>query len=156
MISTASLAPASPGLHRATAPARNRIRGRIVDLCSGPTGGHLGGSMSLVEILYALYAGVLRVRPHEPTWEERDLLVLSKGHGGLGLYATLAETGFLDEDELRGYGSTDSRLLAHPHPPIPGVEHPTGSLGPRPGRRRRVRPGGQAGGAQLPLLRGAR
>ena len=129
MITRTRAAAPPTDLHRSTAAARRRTRERIVDLCAGPTGGHLGGSMSLVEILSALYEGVLDVRPDEPDWVDRDLLVLSKGHGALGLYATLAEVGFIDDADLDGYGTTESTLLAHPHPHVPGIEHATGSLG---------------------------
>ena len=58
-----------------------RIREHVVDMCAGPEGAHLGGSMSLVELLTALYYEVLRVDPERPDDPERDVLVLSKGHG---------------------------------------------------------------------------
>ncbi|BCJ50688.1 transketolase, N-terminal subunit [Actinoplanes sp. NBRC 14428] len=106
-----------------------RIREHIVAMCSGPEGGHLGGSMSLVEILTALYFGVLRVDPAAPADPDRDVFLLSKGHGAIALYATLAERGFLDPAELAGFGTWGSRLMAHPVRAVPGVELPTGSLG---------------------------
>ncbi|GAB4085415.1 transketolase [Myceligenerans cantabricum] len=115
--------------HDATDDARLRIRERIIDLCAGPDGGHLGGAMSLTEILAALYLVEMRVDPERPDLPDRDVLVLSKGHGALALYATLAECGFLDDDELDRYGTAESNLLAHPHPETPGVEVATGSLG---------------------------
>lgn len=109
--------------------AASRIREHIVDLCASQEGGHLGGSMSLVEILVALYFGVMHIDPDHPEDPERDTLVLSKGHGGVGLYATLAERGYFPVARLAEYGVAGSDFMAHPHPKIPGVEMPTGSLG---------------------------
>ncbi|WP_137992781.1 transketolase [Streptomyces vilmorinianum] len=105
------------------------VREMIVDLCANPEGGHLGGSMSLVEILVTLYHRVLRISPDAPDAPDRDLLVLSKGHGAIGLYAALAERGFFPRELLAEYGMPDSMLTAHPNPAVPGVEMPTGSLG---------------------------
>jgi transketolase len=76
-----------------------------------------------------LYFAVLRVDPARPDWPDRDVFVLSKGHGALALYAVLAERGFLDARELDAYGRPGSRLLGHPVRTVPGVELPTGSLG---------------------------
>ena len=106
-----------------------RVRGHIVDMCAGPEGGHLGGSMSLVEILVALYFRVMRIDPRLPSDPDRDILILSKGHGAIGLYAVLAERGFFPVEELSTYGRPGSRLMGHPCRDIPGVEMPTGSLG---------------------------
>ncbi|SEG90078.1 transketolase [Thermomonospora echinospora] len=106
-----------------------RVRERIVEMCASVEGGHLGGSMSLVEILVALYFAVLRVDPAEPEAPGRDRLVLSKGHAGIGLYAVLAERGFFPAEDLAGYAEPGGRFSAHPTPAIPGVEVPTGSLG---------------------------
>ncbi|GAA0571498.1 transketolase [Paractinoplanes ferrugineus] len=108
------------------------IRERIVDVCSNPEGGHLGGSLSLVEVLTALYFDVLRIDPAHPDDPHRDIFLLSKGHAAIGLYSTLAERGFVDPAELAGYGTTGSRFMAHPVRSIPGVEMPTGSLGHGP------------------------
>jgi transketolase len=100
-----------------------------VDMCAGREGGHLGGSLSATEILTALYFAVLRVDPAEPDNPDRDFFLLSKGHGAIGLYATLAERGFFPVEELSGYGRGGGRLMAHPVSAVPGVELPTGSLG---------------------------
>jgi transketolase len=107
----------------------HRIREHIVDMCAGAEGGHLGGSLSLVEILVALYFAVLRVDPEAPDDLGRDILLLSKGHGAIGLYAALAERGFFPAAELAGYATPGSRLMGHPVRAVPGVELPTGSLG---------------------------
>jgi transketolase len=111
------------------AAAAHRIREHIVRMCSGPEGGHLGGSMSLVEILTVLYFEVMRVDPRRPAAPERDILVLSKGHGAICLYGVLAERGFFPVAELAEYARPGSRLMGHPVRAVPGVEMPTGSLG---------------------------
>ncbi|MGH3381144.1 MAG: transketolase [Actinoallomurus sp.] len=107
----------------------DRIREHIVAMCAGPEGGHLGGSMSLVEILTTLYFDVLRVDPAHPDAKDRDILILSKGHGAIGLYAVLAERGFFPVEELATFGRPGSRLMGHPVRTVPGVEVATGSLG---------------------------
>lgn len=106
-----------------------RIRAHVVDMCAGPEGGHLGGALSSVEVLTALYFSVLNVDPRRPDDPARDRFLLSKGHAAIGLYATLAERGFLPVGELAGYGRPGSRLMGHPVRAVPGVELPTGSLG---------------------------
>ncbi|MFG1918465.1 transketolase [Micromonospora sp. NPDC048898] len=111
------------------AAAALRVRRRIVAMCASPTGGHLGGSMSLVEILLVLYRDVMLVDPVRPARPDRDVLLLSKGHGAIGLYAVLAECGFLPEALVESYGLPGSRLMAHPTPGLPGIEAPTGALG---------------------------
>ncbi|MET9654706.1 transketolase [Streptomyces sp. NPDC006460] len=106
-----------------------RIREHIVAMCAGPEGGHLGGSMSLVEILSVLYFRVMRHDPQFPGLPERDVLLLSKGHGGIALFATLCEAGYFPAEALDEYARPGSHLMAHPHPEIPGVEIASGSLG---------------------------
>ncbi len=124
-------APAGPGTdHDISLEDRaQRIRAHIVEMCAQPLGGHLGGSMSLVEILTALYFRVLQVSPDAPADPARDVLLLSKGHGAIGLYSALAERGFLPVPELATYAQPGSRLAGHPTRAVPGVEMPTGSLG---------------------------
>lgn len=127
-------APA-PVDHAAMATRARRVREHIVNMCAGPEGGHLGGSMSLVEILVTLYFAVLRGDLAEPVClpgparSARDVLILSKGHGAICLYAVLAERGLLPADELAGYARPGSRLMGHPVRAVPGVDMPTGSLG---------------------------
>lgn len=125
---TAAPLVAGPGTGQ-LAEAAARIRRHVVEMCAGDEGGHLGGSMSIADILAALYFAVLRVDPGRPDWPDRDLFVLSKGHGALALYAALAERGFFETAELTTYGQPDSRLMGHPVRAVPGVEMPTGSLG---------------------------
>lgn len=106
-----------------------RIREHVLRMAAGQVGAHVGGSLSAADVLAVLYFHVLRVRPEEPDWEGRDYFILSKGHAGAGLYATLAERGFLPVDELATYAQPGGRLLSHPTSKVPGVEFPTGSLG---------------------------
>jgi transketolase len=115
---------------RAELQARCRaVRHRIVRMCATRDGGHLGGSLSLVEVLVVLYTSVLRISPDTADDPDRDFLVLSKGHGALGLYSVLAETGWFETDFLDSYGTSGGPLFAHPSESVPGVEIATGSLG---------------------------
>ena len=111
-----------------TAWAR-RVRQHVVAMTASPAGAHVGGSLSAADIVTVLYFAVLRVRPGQPDWPERDYFVLSKGHAAPVLYAVLAERGFLPVSELAGYARAGSRLAGHPTRAVPGVEFPTGSLG---------------------------
>ncbi len=98
-------------------------------MCSGPEGGHLGGSMSAVEILVALFFHTMDVDPDDPEWKQRDVFVLSKGHAAMALYATLAERGFITREEVATFCRPGSRLATHGNVAVPGVEFATGSLG---------------------------
>jgi len=96
--------------------------------CSGV--GHLGGSMSIVEILAVLYFRELRLDPRNPDWPNRDRFVLSKGHGCTALYAILAEVGILPREILSTLHQIDSPLQMHPERGVcPGIEMSTGALG---------------------------
>ena len=106
------------------------LRRLIVRGLAGGERGHIGASMSLVEILRVLYDDVLRYRPFEPGWPDRDRLILSKGHGCLALYAMLADKGFMPVETLDAFCRRDSILGGHPEAgKVPGVEASTGSLG---------------------------
>ncbi len=105
------------------------LRRRIVDALEGGRRGHVGASLSLVEILRTLYDDVLNVRPTEPRWPDRDRCILSKGHGCLTLYAVLADKGFFDPGELVRQCSPGALLGGHPDTHVPGVEASTGALG---------------------------
>lgn len=105
------------------------VREHIVDMCAGPEGGHLGGSMSAVEILVALFFRTMDIDPADPEWKQRDIFVLSKGHAAMALYATLAERGFIPREEVATFCRPGSRLATHGNVAVPGVEFATGSLG---------------------------
>ena len=106
------------------------IRIGAVTAVHSASSGHPGGSLSIAEILSYLYFAELRVKPEDPKWEDRDRLVLSKGHCAPGLYAALAEKGFFPKEELTTFRHIDGRLQGHPDMKgTPGVDMTTGSLG---------------------------
>ena len=106
------------------------LRRLVIDSLEGGGRGHIGSSLSLVEILRVLYDDVLRVRPGEPDWPDRDRCILSKGHGCLTWYAVLADKGFFPAGELLNQCRPGAMLGGHPERAhIPGVEASTGSLG---------------------------
>lgn len=107
-----------------------RIRRHAVEMTSRGGSSHVGAVLSLADILAVLYGRILQVRPEEPRWPDRDRFILSKGHAGAGVYAALAETGFLPVEALRTHYQDGSDLSGHvSHRGIPGVELSTGSLG---------------------------
>lgn len=92
--------------------------------------GHYGGSLSIVEVLAVLYGEVMKVNPRNPKWEERDYFILSKGHGGPALYATLSLKGFFPVEILYTLNQNGTTLPSHPDRNLtPGVDMTTGSLG---------------------------
>ncbi len=92
--------------------------------------GHIGGPLSAMDLLVALYFELLDVRPEEPDWPGRDRFILSKGHSAIGLYAVLAQRGYFPIDELETFDAGDSRLQGHPDSTrLPGLDASTGSLG---------------------------
>ena len=107
-------------------------RGRllVVDTVAHSGAGHVGGPLSAMDLLVALYFRVLRIRPTEPDWPERDRFILSKGHSAIGLYAVMALRGYFPVAELATFDAADSRLQGHPDMTrLPGLEASTGSLG---------------------------
>ena len=91
--------------------------------------GHPGGSFSMAEIMGVLFFKHLRYDPKNPLWEDRDKLVLSKGHAAPGLFSNLAVAGYFDESEIENLRKFGSRLQGHPDLKCPGVEFCGGSLG---------------------------
>lgn len=92
--------------------------------------GHLGPALSLIDILWILYSRVMKYDPQKPDWPERDRLIISKGHGCIGLYVSLAQAGFFDKSLLKTYcNQLGTTLGGHPERHLPGVEANTGSLG---------------------------
>ncbi len=109
-----------------------RIRRHIIDMTynTGKTGAHLGGSLSIVELLAGLYSGVIKYHAEDPDWDGRDRVILSKGHAALALYPALAEAGIIKEEELATFKNDGSRLGGHPSlNGLPGIEFASGSLG---------------------------
>ena len=91
---------------------------------------HLGGGLSLVEIIATLYGEILNVNPNEPELTSRDRFILSKGHGVLAYFAGLAEVGFINEEKFATFMQNDSDLIAHPILNLKlGIESSNGSLG---------------------------
>ena len=124
-----SLAPEANDLAALARRAR-AVRRHIVTMAHRSQTAHVATSLSCADIITALYFGVMRLRPSEPTWPDRDRFILSKGHGCSALYAALAERGFFPVDELRTYREPLSRLQGHPElGRTPGVEFMAGSLG---------------------------
>ena len=107
-----------------------RIRVEIVKTVNRAKAGHIGGPLSAADILAALYFHVLRIRPDEPEWAERDRFILSKGHSSLVLYSAMALRGYFPVEELLTFDSAGSRLQGHPDMTrLPGLDMSTGSLG---------------------------
>ncbi len=107
----------------------NKIRKHIIKMTAAAGSGHPGGSLSATDIITALYFSLMKIRPDEPEWPDRDRFVLSKGHAAPALYAALAERGFFDTSHLTTLREIDSFLQGHPEIGIPGVDMSTGSLG---------------------------
>lgn len=107
-----------------------QLRLDILDTVCGVGGGHIGGSMSFVEVMTLLYYKYMNINPAEPEWEDRDRFILSKGHAGIGFAPILADKGYFSKDELKTFNLTGSRLGMHMDGnKVPGVDASTGSLG---------------------------
>ena len=107
-----------------------KIRNHVVDMCSRGGSSHVGSSLSIVDILSVLYLQVLKFDLINDKWSERDRFILSKGHAGSAVYATLAECGFFPLEDLENHYKNGSKFSGHiSHKDIPGIEVSTGSLG---------------------------
>ena len=107
-----------------------RIRRHALQMASSGQSSHIGSIFSCTDLLAVLYGGMLRHRPAEPRWAQRDRFILSKGHAGAGVYAVLAECGFFPIEQLKNHYQDGSVFCGHvSHKGIPGVEVSTGSLG---------------------------
>ena len=123
------MAGATPEIAELEALAR-RGRLHVVEVVAHAGAGHVGGPLSAMDLLVALYFRVLRIRPDDPTWPERDRFVLSKGHSSVALYAVMAMRGYFPEAELATFDAGGSRLQGHPDMLLlPGLDASTGSLG---------------------------
>ncbi len=107
-----------------------QIRHDIIDTTVWAGGAHIGGSMSMVEILTMLYFKYLNIDPKRPDWEDRDRMVLSKGHGGVGYAPVLANRGYFEREELKEFNHFMSNFGMHLDSlKVKGVDVSTGSLG---------------------------
>ena len=107
-----------------------QIRLEVIKAVYHARAGHLGGPLSAADVLAALYFHVMRIRPDEPAWPDRDRFVLSKGHSSIGLYAAMALRGYFPVQELATFDAAHSRLQGHPDMTrLPGLDMSTGSLG---------------------------
>ena len=107
-----------------------KIRMGIIEGTYYAKAGHPGGSLSAADVFAYLYEKEMRVDPKNPKWDDRDRLVLSKGHCAPGLYAALAYKGFFPVEDLKTLRHIDSYLQGHPNMnTVPGVDMSTGSLG---------------------------
>jgi transketolase len=107
-------------------------RGRwlVLSTVAGSGAGHVGGPMSAMDLLIALYFKVMDIRPEEPSWPDRDRFILSKGHSSIGQYTAMALRGYLPVEELKTFDKAHTRLQGHPDmTKLPGIEMSTGSLG---------------------------
>ncbi len=105
-------------------------RKSVLRMIKAGKSGHIGGALSIIDTITALYFKVMRVDPDKPLWDGRDRFVLSAGHKCLALYAVLAEAGFFPMEILDTYGSLNSKMPGHPDMhKLPGVESNTGALG---------------------------
>ena len=107
------------------------MRRKIIEIShSCGLSAHLGGGLSLVEIMATLYGHVLRFDPSNPRWEGRDRFILSKGHGVLGYFPALLAAGLIDQTTFETFQKNDSHLIAHPVMNLDlGIESSNGSLG---------------------------
>lgn len=106
-----------------------KIRLNALETVYRADSGHIGGSLSVVDILTILYFDKMNILPQNPHWEDRDRLVLSKGHCTPALYSVLAKRGYFPESELEHFRDINSMLSGHAEMHVPGVDMSTGSLG---------------------------
>ncbi|MCI8520948.1 MAG: transketolase [Clostridia bacterium] len=108
----------------------NQVRKNALTAVYNAASGHPGGSLSIADVLTLLYFEVMNVDPKNPKMENRDRMVLSKGHTAPALYGVLAEKGFIPREDVATFRHIDSYLQGHPDMnKVPGVDMSTGSLG---------------------------
>lgn len=116
-------------LDRLIATART-CRANVIRLVHHAGAGHVGGPLSAIDVLTALYFDVMRLDPQRPLWPDRDRFILSKGHSSPALYAVLAARGLLEDATLLTFDELGSPLQAHPDMrKSPAIDMSTGSLG---------------------------
>ena len=106
-----------------------QLRKDVLEVVYESKAGHIGGSLSSLDILTTLYYAILNINPKEPKNPERDRFILSKGHIAESLYCILADKGYFSKDKLKTYSKFKSTLIGHPNVKNPGIELNTGSLG---------------------------
>lgn len=107
-----------------------KVRIHAVNMTSRGGSSHVGSALSIVDILSVLYGKIMHLDPNQPKKSDRDRFILSKGHAGAAVYATLAESGFFSLEKLKTHYQDGSDLSGHvSHKGVPGVEFSTGSLG---------------------------
>ena len=117
-------------LHTELKRKANQIRHHVLEMVYTAKSGHIGGSLSSVEVMTFLYFQEMNIDPKHPNWVNRDRFVLSKGHVTPVYYATLAERGYFPINDLLTFRRVDSYLQGHPNMnKVPGVDMSTGSLG---------------------------
>lgn len=110
--------------------AARDLRVKAIEMIARAGNGHPGGSLSLADLVSALYFKVLKHDPKNPAWKERDRFILSKGHGVPAVYAAMAMSGYFPEKDLEEFRQLGSPLQGHPdRHRLPGIEASTGSLG---------------------------
>ena len=108
----------------------NHIRQQIIKMVHVAQSGHIGGSLGATELIVTLYYHLMKHQPQNPTWDQRDRFILSKGHCTPVLYAVLADQGYFPEEDLWTFRRPGSHLQGHPYQPkTAGVEATTGALG---------------------------
>lgn len=106
------------------------LRRDIIEMIHNSGAGHVGGDLSVTEILTTLYFQVMNVSPENPQDPDRDRFLLSKGHCADALYCVLGEKGYFDKEEaIRTFSQFNSRYIGHPNMEVPGIEMNSGSLG---------------------------
>jgi len=124
------LSPVPPAELARLRALATQVRRDILMMLHRAGSGHTGGSLSVADILVALFCSKMRHRPQEPTWPERDRFILSKGHAAPAYYAVLARSGYFPLDQLMTLRQLGSCLQGHPDCTLtPGIDVSTGSLG---------------------------
>lgn len=106
------------------------LRKQVVDMIVAGNGGHIGGDMSVIDILITLYFREMNISPENQDDPDRDYLIMSKGHCVEALYAVLAKKGFFPiEQVMQEFSRFGSKFIGHPNNKLPGIEMNSGSLG---------------------------
>ena len=130
MVTSDNVLHDEPDVRPDLASVAQQARWQVIKTVTGAKAGHIGGPLSMMDLLVTLYFEELRVDPSVPRDPDRDRFVLSKGHAAVGLYSVLSLRGFLPLEELATFDKGDSRLQGHPDVTrLPGLDSSTGSLG---------------------------